>query len=331
MATIFSASDDNISLLAQKLLGGEIVAVPTETVYGLAASAYDSAACARIFRAKGRPAFDPLIVHLPIGFDLREVAQPTSLASTLIETFWPGPLTLVLEKTRVIPDIVTSGLGSVALRMPSHPVFQRLLGACKTPLAAPSANPFGYVSPTTARHVADSLGDRISSILDGGPCEIGLESTIVDVRDPLKPLLLRPGAISREQISRVLQVWVGDPSSEGDQEVMPGQLKKHYSPRSACQLRERIDLAEAIGSPASAYLFYQKPAKLPEPPPRHIFWLSEQGDEIAAARRLFETLREIDALGFASLVAEKAPEQGLGAAINDRLKRAAAGGEEEAT
>jgi L-threonylcarbamoyladenylate synthase len=325
VAKIYSASDENISLLARKLLGGELVAVPTETVYGLAANAYDSTACARIFHAKGRPAFDPLIVHLPLGFDLLQVAEPTALARTLIEAFWPGPLTIVLNKKAIIPGIVTSGLDSVALRMPRHPVFQRLLAACQTPLAAPSANPFGYVSPTTAQHVEESLGGRISHILDGGPCEIGLESTIIDVRQPMKPILLRPGAISREELSQVLEVWVADPSSSGGGEVMPGQLTKHYSPRSACRLRARIDLAEAVATPDVAYLFFQRPATLPGTAPPNLFWLSETGDEVEAAHRLFETLRRIDQLGFASLVAEPAPDNGLGIAINDRLRRAAAG------
>lgn len=328
MAKIYTASDRNISFLSKKLLAGEIVAVPTETVYGLAANACDSGACARIFQAKLRPAFDPLIVHLPTDFDLGTVAEPTSLALPLMKAFWPGPLTLVLNKKSAIPDIVTSGLESVAVRIPRHPLFQRLLTACNTPLAAPSANPFGYISPTTAQHVADSLGERVSYILDGGACEIGVESTIVDVRNPLKPLLLRPGAISREQIARVLQLSVGDPSLEGGSEVMPGQLKKHYSPRSACHLRDRLDVAQAVQESGTAYLFYKKPGTLPAPSPPNIFWLSNNGDPIEAARRLFEILREIDKRSFASLLAERAPDEGIGQAINDRLSRAAAGSNE---
>lgn len=323
MARIYAVSDQNISFLSKRLLGGEIVAVPTETVYGLAANAYDAAACARIFDAKQRPSFDPLIVHLPLGFDLRQVADPTPPAATLIKAFWPGPLTLVLPKKPIIPGIVTSGLESVAVRTPRHPVFQRLLAACQVPLAAPSANPFGYVSPTTARHVMDSLGDRISHILDGGPCEIGLESTIVDVRDPLKPILLRPGSISREEISRVLDIEVELPPAGAKKQIMPGQLLKHYSPRSACTLRDRIDPVEAAGSPEGAFLFYAKPS-FPEPVPSNCFWLSEKGDEIEAARRLFDVLRRIDEEGFAIVLAEKAPDRGLGLAINDRLRRAAA-------
>lgn len=327
MAKIYTVSDKNISFLSKKLLGGEIVAVPTETVYGLAANAFDGTACARIFHAKQRPAFDPLIVHLPIGFDLSQVAEPTSLASLLIEAFWPGPLTLVLKKKSAIPDIVTAGLDSVAVRMPRHPVFQRLLANCKVPLAAPSANPFSYVSPTNCQHVADSLGDRIPYILDGGPCEIGLESTIVDIRNPLKPLLLRPGAIPREEISDVLETWVSDPSSEGASEIMPGQLTKHYSPTVTCRLREKIDPADPLRAPDAAYLFYAKP-NLATPAPQNVFWLSENGSDIEAAHSLFEILRKIDEKGFNSLVAEKAPERGLGHAINDRLRRAAAGREE---
>lgn len=323
MARIHAASDESISFLSKCLLGGEIVAVPTETVYGLAANAYDATACARIFEAKQRPSFDPLIVHLPLGFDLRKVADPNPSATALTKAFWPGPLTLVLPKKSSIPGIVTSGLDSIAVRTSRHPVFQRLLAACQLPLAAPSANPFGYVSPTTARHVMDSLGTRVPHILDGGPCEIGLESTIVDVRNPFKPILLRPGSICREDISRVLNIEIGLPPAGKHETIMPGQLLKHYSPRSSCRLRAHIDPAEAVGSPETAFLFYAKPF-LSEPVPPNIFWLSEEGGEIEAARRLFDLLRRIDERGFGTLWAETAPESGLGYAINDRLRRAAA-------
>lgn len=323
MAKIYTVSDESISLLSKALLRGEIVAVPTETVYGLAANAYDDAACARIFQAKERPAFDPLIVHLPVGYDICKVAEPNDLFPVLAQAFWPGPLTLVLRKNPGIPGIVTAGLDSVAVRIPRHPVFQRLLAACDLPLAAPSANPFGYVSPTTSQHVAESLGNRIPYILDGGPCEIGLESTIVDIRNPTNPRLLRPGAIPQEKISQVLGRPLGASSPSGKQGVMPGQLSKHYSPRSRCRLHERIDPTAANATPTTAFLFYTKPA-LSGPLPQNIFWLTSEGDDIEAARALFETLRKIDSLGFAQLVAEQAPNEGLGVAINDRLRRAAA-------
>ncbi len=321
MARIYTASDENISLLSEKLLAGEIVAVPTETVYGLAANAFDESACAEIFRAKGRPSFDPLIVHLPLGYDLAEIAVETPLVSRLAPLFWPGPLTLVLRKKSDIPDIVTAGLDSVAVRVPRHPVFQRLLQTCNLPLAAPSANPFSYVSPTTAHHVQQNLGDRIPHILDGGPCEIGLESTILDIRDPERPTLLRPGGIPVEQLARATGLEIRLPDS-APAEIMPGQLKKHYSPKSACRLFPRLDIADAEKSPDRAFLFFRRPAASGNPPP-NVFWLSETGDDAEAARRLFGILREIDSREFATLHAELAPPAGLGRAINDRLHRAA--------
>jgi L-threonylcarbamoyladenylate synthase len=325
VARIYPASDETISFLSEKLLGGEIVAVPTETVYGLAGNAFNESACAEIFRAKARPSFDPLIVHLPIGYDLDRVAETNPIAELLSKTYWPGPLTLVLPKKPAIPDLVTSGFASVAVRIPRHPVFQQLLRRCQLPLAAPSANPFGYVSPTTAQHVADSLGDRIASILDGGPCEIGLESTIVDIRDPERPVLLRPGAISREDLANAIGRPLSDPAPNS-REIVPGQLEKHYSPRSECRLFDRLDPADAPRHPDRAYLFFTRPVGAPDNGPDNIFSLTENGDDREAARNLFKTLREIDARGFASIHAERAPDTGLGHAINNRLHRAAASG-----
>lgn len=322
MARIYPASDENIFFLGRKLLEGEIVAVPTETVYGLAACAFDEKACARVFQVKARPAFDPLIVHLPEDYELEEIASSNPLAAVLAAAFWPGPLTLVLPKKPVVPDIVTAGLGSVAVRVPRHPVFQKLLRECNSPLAAPSANPFSYVSPTTAAHVESGLGEKIDHILDGGSCEIGLESTIVDVRNPAKPSLLRPGAISPDELGRATGHWFGDPQAPGG-EVMPGQLRRHYSPRSACKLRDSLDPHEALRQQETAFLFYRRPDPLP-PRAENIFWLSETGDDGEAARRLFAVLREIDSRNFTRLLAERAPGHGLGQAINDRLRRAAA-------
>ena len=189
---------------ARRLRAGELVAVPTETVYGLAANALDARACRRIFTAKGRPADDPLIVHIHALAQLSEVAEVNAAALKLAKKFWPGPLTLVLPKKSVVPSVVSAGLSSVAVRMPSHPLFRRLLKLAGVPLAAPSANLFGYVSPTSAEHVRAGLGKRIRSILDGGPCKVGLESTIVDLRDPRHPRLLRPGAITRGELESAL-------------------------------------------------------------------------------------------------------------------------------
>jgi L-threonylcarbamoyladenylate synthase len=203
-ARIHKGTPRNLAFLARHLREGGLVAVPTETVYGLAGDGTSRAACLRIFKAKGRPSEDPLILHVASIADLDRIAVSNSAARRLARAFWPGPLTIVLPKTGVVPDEATAGLTSVAVRMPSHPLFRRLIRLSRVPLAAPSANPFGYVSPTTAEHVRKSLGRRIRHILDGGPAAIGLESTIVDLRNPLRPALLRPGAISRAQLARVL-------------------------------------------------------------------------------------------------------------------------------
>lgn len=324
MATIYPSSDENISFLSKKILGGELVAVPTETVYGLAADAFNAAACARIFEAKERPFFDPLIVHLPVDYDWTRICYPPPLLTVLAEAFWPGALTVVVRKKPSIPDIVTAGFDSVAIRVPNHPVFQQLLSRCKRPLAAPSANPFGYVSPTTAGHVQETLGEKISYILDGGPSQIGLESTIIDLRDPDQISLLRPGAIPKSDIEAVLGKNVQTLERKPERtETMPGQLERHYSPKTPAFLREKIESEEPLQHPSTAFLFYQKPLPLIEHL-ENVFWLSEKGDSVEAARRLFSRLHEIDRAGFKKLIAEKALNSGLGIAINDRLRRAAA-------
>jgi len=322
VATIFSDSDESIALLSRKLLEGELVAVPTETVYGLAAVAFNPEACAKIFEVKERPSFDPLIVHLPIGFDPKQISNPSPLLAPLAEKFWPGPLTLVVEKKPIIPDIVTSGMDSVAIRMPRHPVFQRLLKKCGKPLAAPSANPFGYVSPTTAAHVEENLGDRISSILDGGPSEIGLESTILDIRNPDQPKILRPGSILKTDLEKVLnrKIFLSKTAPK-KQEIMPGQTGKHYSPKTPSFLLDRIDPDEPSKNPKTAYLFFNKPESLNLA--ENVFWLSEKENLLEAGHFLFERLRQIDRAGFRKLIAEKVPNSGIGIAINDRLRRAA--------
>ncbi|MDR1010719.1 MAG: threonylcarbamoyl-AMP synthase, partial [Opitutaceae bacterium] len=205
---IYRGTPRNIALLARALQRGELVAVPTETVYGLAGNALSTDACAAIFRAKGRPANDPLIVHVYDLAQLDRLAHRNPAVEKLARAFWPGPLTLVLPKKDVVPDSATSGLPSVAIRMPAHPVFRALLKKCGLPLVAPSANPFGYISPTCAGHVRDGLRGKIRHILDGGDCAIGLESTIVDLRDPRRPAILRPGKIGAGEIARVLRVSV---------------------------------------------------------------------------------------------------------------------------
>ena len=325
-ARVYSGTARNLARLAGTLRRGGLVAVPTETVYGLAADALDARACARIYRAKGRPATDPLIVHLAAAVELEAVAEGNAAARRLADALGPGPLTMVLPRRPAVPALVSAGLSSVAVRVPAHPLFRRLLRLTGRPLAAPSANPFGYVSPTTAEHVRAGLGGRIGHILDGGPCAVGVESTIVDLRDPARPKLLRPGAISRAQLESVLGVRVANGGPVGSArraQVAPGQLARHYSPRTPATLHARLDpAAAAAGRADEAWLFLARP---PGPARTNVRWLDARGDLRGAARRLFARLRELDAAGYRHLHLESAPgEDGFALAINDRLRRAAA-------
>jgi L-threonylcarbamoyladenylate synthase len=320
----------NLRRLARVLRRGGLVAVPTETVYGLAANALDAQACRRIFRAKRRPANDPLIVHVADLRMLEQVAEPNDAVARLARAFWPGPLTLILARKAVVPAVVTAGLPSVAVRMPAHPLLRRLLRICGLPLAAPSANPFGYVSPTTAAHVQEGLGRTIAHILDGGPCRHGLESTIVDIRDPLRPVLLRPGVITAAQLGRVLGVPVRTVTkrhaarSAGQQSALaPGLLARHYSPRRPLITHRRITAAMVTRTGTDeAWLCFRKPRWAGGA--KNIFWLSAAGDLRQAGRRLFALVRRLDRGGWKRLHAELAPSAGPGTAINDRLRRAAA-------
>jgi L-threonylcarbamoyladenylate synthase len=325
VARIFRGTPRNLARLAAALRAGELVGVPTETVYGLAADAFNSRACRRIFTAKRRPASDPLIVHIGTVEDLPRVAAPNPAALRLAKAFWPGPLTLVLPKKPEVPGVVSAGRRSVAVRMPSHPLLLKLLRLAGTPLAAPSANPFGYVSPTTAEHVRRGLGLEIGLILDGGPSRIGLESTIVDVRDPGRPRLLRPGAVTRAQLERVLRIPLGAsprrPGPTGAGLLAPGLLARHYSPRTPVVLHARIGNRPAgLGDPAAAWLFLARPRRTGA---GNVFWLDRHGALPVVARRLFATLRRIDEMGFERINVELAPGDGLAEAINDRLRRAA--------
>jgi L-threonylcarbamoyladenylate synthase len=325
---IYSGTPRNLARLAKVLREGCLVAVPTETVYGLAANAYDARACRRIFAVKGRPKADPLIVHVRGWSDLADIAVTNDAARALARRFWPGPLTLVLDKLPSIPDEVTAGRPSVAVRAPAHPLLRRLLALTGRPLAAPSANPFGYVSPTTADHVRRGLGNKVPHILDGGPSSIGLESTIVDVRDPRSPRLLRPGKITRAQIEKVLGVRLLAPPKpsrlrgHGESQVAPGQFERHYSPRTPVVLHARLDPRQAArGAPDEVWLFLARPAAARA---SNIFWLDARGSLAGAARRLFATLRRLDEGRFRKIHVEMAPGAGLADAINDRLRRAAA-------
>jgi L-threonylcarbamoyladenylate synthase len=325
-ARIYRGTTRNLRHLAGKLRQGELVAVPSETVYGLAGDALNPLACRKIFTVKDRPRTDPLIVHIHRLDQLELIARPNPAARALAKACWPGPLTLILPKQDCVPAEVTAGGASVAVRMPAHPLFLRLLRTVGRPLAAPSANPFGYVSPTTAGHVRDGLGDRIRYILDGGPAKVGLESTIVDLRDPARPRLLRPGAISRAELQRLLgrPVATGPRRAATGRQVLPapGLLRRHYSPRTRVRLHDRLTLAQAARSkPGQAWVFVKKPeGRLPA----NVFWLDAKGDLHGAARRLFSRLRQLDRGGYTMLHLERAAGTDLADAINDRLRRAAA-------
>jgi L-threonylcarbamoyladenylate synthase len=336
-AKIFRGTPRNLTRLARALTAGDIVAVPTETVYGLAGDALNTSAVKKIFRAKGRPTNDPLIVHVHSLAQLDQLAERNAAVDKLAHAFWPGPLTLVLPKKLVVPDLVTSGRPSVAIRMPSHPLFRRLLRICGRPLAAPSANPFGYISPTTAAHVLDGLGKKIRYILDGGDCDIGVESTILDLRDPKRPAILRPGAIERHAIERVLRVRVkpaaGEKIKSTKAALAPGLLARHYSPRTPVKLHDQLVAEVADSEPAStsqatseAFLYFRRPTKFAKGKiPKNVFWLSDDGSLASAAKALFATLRITDQGKWAVIHAERAPGgNALALAINDRLTRAAA-------
>lgn len=329
-AKVYRGTARNIARLSRALARGELVAVPTETVYGLAANALDVAAVARIFRAKGRPANDPLIVHIHSLRQLESLAITNPSVTKVARAFWPGPLTLVLPKKDCVPELVTSGLPSVAVRMPSHPLFRTLLRTCDLPLAAPSANLFGYVSPTTAQHVRDGLAQRISHILDGGPCAIGVESTILDLRNPAHPAILRPGAIEREALECVLGVPVKPaehkkPAGPGAA-LAPGMLSRHYSPRTPIALYDTLPQPPSTAKDKTeAFVYFRRPAWAKGPAAKNIFWFSRQGDLREAAKTLFALLRQLDQAGYAHIHAERAPgDEALALAVNDRLGRAAA-------
>ena len=299
---------------------GELVALPTETVYGLAACALDPIAVAKIFEAKERPRFDPLIVHLPNRDWLRRIAElpagDRQLILKLADKLWPGPLTMVLPKCELVPDIVTAGLDTVAVRLSAHPVFAEIVGELNEPLAAPSANRFGRVSPTTAQHVLDELDGRIPLIIDAGQTEHGVESTIVAIGDS-KIAILRRGPITHEQLSEFGEV---DSVVTTSKISSPGQLPSHYAPKTPLHLlsnaedffpqkNQRVGLLAWSGARGpQAFAAVRN--------------LSDRGDLREAATNLFRYLRELDGLGLDLIVAQRVPSRGLGAAIIDRLERA---------
>ncbi len=300
-----------MSEAARLLADGQLVALPTETVYGLGADALDPIACARIFEAKERPLYDPLIVHIPDLTWLDRLARSSDLACRLAGAFWPGPLTMVLPRRDIVPDIVTSGQATVAIRLSAHPVFQQVARAFGRPIAAPSANRFGRISPTTPQHVLAELDGRIPLILDGGPCEHGIESTIVHMEDGMLRIL-RHGPVTAEQLS----VFADIDLSPSDL-ASPGNLKSHYAPRTPLTL---IDPGSATPSPDAALLAWTGVGE----GFAAVEYLSPRHDLREAAARLYGAMRRLDASGASHILAERLPPSGLGAAIMERLRKAAA-------
>ncbi len=316
--SVVQANERMIRKAADDLRDGRLVAFPTETVYGLGADATNGHAVARIFAAKGRPRFNPLIVHVADLQAAFELAVFGDKAATLARAFWPGALTLVLKRKAEsnLSDLVTAGLDTVAIRIPDHPIAQALLQATGRPLAAPSANRSGHVSATQARHVADDLGDSLSMVLDGGPTAFGIESTVLDATSG-KIIMLRPGAIPAETIEAVLDEPITRNLEGGTQPQSPGQLQSHYAPRAALRLN-----AKTV-EPNEALLAFG--TKVPDTSKAStVFNLSPSGNTIEAAANLFAAMRMLDAQGVRTIAVMPIPNEGLGEAINDRLKRAGA-------
>ncbi|RUP10031.1 MAG: threonylcarbamoyl-AMP synthase [Hyphomicrobium sp.] len=314
---IAPANAEWIAEAGQMIRSGALVAFPTETVYGLGADATNGEAVARVFEAKGRPAFNPLIVHV-LGLEQALIIGEFSpVARRLAEAFWPGPLTLVVPRTAKsdVSDLVSAGLPTVALRSPDHPVARALLSEAQRPLAAPSANRSGHVSATHAEHVAADLGDKAALILDAGPTSHGLESAVVSLVGET-PVLLRPGAVTVEAIEEVLGGRLTrDSEASSSKPVSPGQLLSHYAPRAGLRLN-----AYEWGADEAVLAF----GSVAEKPARVFINLSPSGDLVEAAANLFAALRTLDASGAPTIAATPIPKHGLGEAINDRLKRAAA-------
>jgi L-threonylcarbamoyladenylate synthase len=310
---------------ARALADGALVAFPTETVYGLGADATNAAAIARLYQAKGRPAFNPLIAHVSDLGAARQIGRFDAEALALAEAFWPGPLTLVLPKTAdcAVADLATAGLDTVAIRIPAHPVAREILRLFGRPVAAPSANLSGHVSPTTAAHVRSDLDGRIDLIVDGGAVAVGVESTIVGCFEA--PMLLRPGGLPRAEIERVLGRALVQPPADADsdsgQPLAPGMLASHYAPRTRVRLSaDRIEPGEALLAFGSHPVSGIDAASA-------VMNLSARGDLAEAAANLFGYLRALDTRGARTIAVMPIPDDGLGEAINDRLRRAAVGRE----
>ncbi|MDR0710069.1 MAG: threonylcarbamoyl-AMP synthase [Spirochaetaceae bacterium] len=344
---ILSADAADLEIAAAALRDGRLVAFPTETVYGLGADAFNPEALARVFEAKGRPRFDPLIVHIAAPEAADRVARPELLSAEnrarfelLSAKLWPGPLTLVLPKRTELPELATSGLPTVAVRLPAHPAAQKLIALSTGAIAAPSANPFGRLSPTCAGHVRDQLGEKVDFIIDGGFSRVGVESTVLDLcTDP--PRILRPGGVSRETLESLTGPLSRDPGNSTTVATpnSPGMLKSHYAPRTPLVLHGQAEMLLLPREKNTGYLFFSDYSRglwlasqpAPQSPPGvqaeilrapEVRVLSPSGNATAAAANFFLALHELDALGLLRIHAERAPPGGLGPAINDRLERA---------
>ncbi|WP_461256828.1 L-threonylcarbamoyladenylate synthase [Treponema sp. R80B11-R83G3] len=347
----FSVSDDSLQKAAQILRDGGLVAFPTETVYGLGADAFNASAIAKIFEVKNRPHFDPLIIHIA-ALDALEKAADFSVLSKetrqklflLAENLWPGPLSIVLPKNKKIPGIATAGLETAAIRFPDHDVARELIALSSGAVAAPSANPFGSLSPTRAEHVRDKLGDRVDMILDGGPTRIGLESTVIDITGgtgesrcgegshPSCVKILRPGGTPKEAIEKLIgAVEDGSPVTDVSKGLAsPGQLKSHYAPNASLVAFNMEDIEKIAYEKDSGFIFFDGSARetwiSAQKPPKSavIRVLSETGQILEAASRFFDTLHEMDNGKILRIFAQLAPQEGLGNAINDRIFHACA-------
>ncbi|MDR1143672.1 MAG: threonylcarbamoyl-AMP synthase [Spirochaetaceae bacterium] len=358
------SSPADIQRAAEILKNGGLAAFPTETVYGLGADAFNIRALARVFEAKGRPRFDPLIIHIASPDMLERLADLNALSPLfrplpvkLAAAFWPGPLTLILPKRPEVPDLATAGLPTVAVRFPAHPAAQKLIALSSGAVAAPSANPFGRLSPTRAEHVLEGLGNKIDCVIDGGPCSVGVESTVLSLAGTGElPRILRPGGISREQLERVIgPTAVGAAESGPAADLLsPGMLKSHYAPKTPLILHAPEEMSALPFLPDEGYLFFSETSRdawlkrsagisatgggdAAEDDLKRIRFkspatggvgpailaLSRSGDAAEAATRLFETLHLLDRAGLLRIHAEALPPEGLGAAVNDRLRRAA--------
>ena len=339
LETLLLSADDHSLLLAAELLrSGQLVAFPTETVYGLGADATNVKAVLSIFKAKGRPADNPLIVHIHDRIQLDSICIVPDQALPLMDAFWPGPLTILFEKLPSVPDAVTAGLPTVAVRMPSHPVAAALLRSCGLPVAAPSANFSGRPSPTLASHVLDDMNGRIPLILDGGPCDVGVESTVLDLCHGV-PTILRPGGITKEMIEKVLHTEVAlagsilRPLRPDEKALSPGMRYKHYAPKASvtlvegderavlARLKELFRKESSAGRKTCVLCFSEHVQELSDCCPHDIGSMAHT-EEIA--HRLFDSLRRLDEEGMESVFSEVVPPEGVGLAVMNRLGRAAA-------